>query len=145
MLDELFQMPPVGEDYVVGGILTTSKGPYRGAFPKERGPTVGRASIGPNVACPGSVDEFATHFCKNPDGSWTCKSQGTFHGPNGRIQVTAGSKFYPGTRFMGFDLAAWLEEQLRNETQQCGEIERSGADRRHQQERRQHASDPGSE
>ena len=94
------------------------------------------------------MDEFATHFCRNPDGSWTCKSPGTFTGPNGRIQVTAGSRFYPGTTFMGFDLAAWLEEELRNEKQQCGEIERSGADRRHQQERRQNANhhfDPGTE
>jgi hypothetical protein len=38
---------------------------------------------------------------------------------------------------MGFDLAAWLDQDLRNEMQQCGEIERSGADRRHHGERRQ--------
>ena len=83
------------------------------------------------------VDEFATHFCKNADGSWTCRKPGTFNGPNGRIQVTAGSKFYLGTIFMGFDLAAWLDEQLEAEEQECGPIERSGVDRRQQEERRE--------
>ena len=55
------------------------------------------------------MDEFATHFCRNSDGSWSCISAGTFNGPNGRIQVTPGSTFYRGTMFMGFDLAAWLD------------------------------------
>ena len=35
---------------------------------------------------------------------------GTVTGPTGRIQVTPGSRFYRGTSFMGFDLAAWLDE-----------------------------------
>ena len=56
--------------------------------------------------------DFAKHFCKNPDGSWTCISPATLHTPKGRIQVTAGSRFYPGTRFMGFDLAHWLNDEL---------------------------------
>lgn len=55
---------------------------------------------------------FATHFCKNPDGSWTCTSHTTLPCPKGRIQVTEGSRFYPGTQFMGFDLARWLDEQI---------------------------------
>lgn len=83
------------------------------------------------------MDEFATHFCRNPDGSWTCTSDGTFNGPNGRIQVTQGSKFYPGTTFMGFDLAAWLDEQLDGDKSECGKAARSGVDRRQQAERRQ--------
>jgi len=58
------------------------------------------------------MDEFVTHFSRNPDGSWTCVSAGTFTGPNGRIQVSPGSTFYRGTMFMGFDLAAWLDEEL---------------------------------
>jgi hypothetical protein len=58
------------------------------------------------------MDEFATHFSRNPDGSWTCISAGTFSGPNGRIQVSPGSTFYRGTMFMGFDLAAWLDDEL---------------------------------
>jgi hypothetical protein len=36
----------------------------------------------------------------------------TFDGPNGRIQVTPGTAFAPGTTFMGADLAKWLDEQL---------------------------------
>jgi len=82
------------------------------------------------------VDEFATHFCKNPDGSWTCMSAGTFNGPNGRIQVAPGSKFYPGTIFMGFDLAAWLDEQVPEEAQQRALQERSGHERRQVEDRR---------
>jgi len=85
---------------------------------------------------PFTMREFATHFCRNADGSWTCTSPGTFTGPNGRIQVAAGSKFYPGTSFMGFDLAAWLDEQLEAQGQECGPIERSGHDRRQHGERR---------
>ena len=33
----------------------------------------------------------------------------TLDGPEGRIQVTPGSTFYPGTRFMNVDLARWLD------------------------------------
>lgn len=87
------------------------------------------------------MDEFATHFCKNADNSWTCLSDGTFNGPNGRIQVAAGSRFYPGTIFMGFDLAAWLEEQLKGEMQECEcEPQERGEDRR-KRERRHSTSD----
>ena len=80
------------------------------------------------------MDDFATHFCRNHDGSWTCTSEGTFDGPNGRIQVTPGSRFYPGTMFMGFDLAAWLEVEI----QRASQCERAGAsvDRRHSERRR---------
>jgi len=56
--------------------------------------------------------EFASHFFRNDDGSWTCISPATFNGPNGRIQVATGSRFYPGTIFMGFDLAKWLDQRL---------------------------------
>jgi len=64
-------------------------------------------------------------------------SAGTFNGPNGRIQVAPGSKFYPGTIFMGFDLAAWLDEQLREEALQCAPHERSGHERRQLADRRE--------
>ena len=57
------------------------------------------------------AQQAVTHFCKNPDGSWTCTSHVTLASPNGRIQVTEGSRFYPGRQFMGFDLARWLDEQ----------------------------------
>ena len=64
--------------------------------------------------------EFAQHFCHNADGSWTCMSPATLNGPNGRVQVTVGSRFYPGTIFMGFDVARWLEQQLGGRAQRCG-------------------------
>ena len=80
------------------------------------------------------MDEFVDHFCKNPDGSWTCVSAGTFKGPTGRIQVTPGSRFFVGTIFMGFDLAAWLDEQLANRAAECSPAD---PDDRRQGERRQ--------
>jgi hypothetical protein len=64
-------------------------------------------------------DDFAAHFCRNDDGSWTCTSAATLHGPNGRIQVATGSTFYPGTIFMGFDIAEWLQKQLDGRAQRC--------------------------
>jgi hypothetical protein len=75
------------------------------------------AGMRPALSC--SVKEFAQFFCRNADGSWTCISAGTFSGPSGRIQVTPGSTFYPGTMFMGFDLAAWLDASLDGETTEC--------------------------
>ena len=69
--------------------------------------------------CQEMPDEFASHFCRNGDGSWTCLSDATLNGPNGRIQVTEGSRFYPGTIFMGFDLAGWLDGRLDGSSPQC--------------------------
>jgi hypothetical protein len=76
-------------------------------------------------------DSFARHFCRNLDGSWTCQKAGTFDGPNGRIQVSPGSTFYPGTMFMGFDLAAWLEGQYADVAEPCETGRPDGAERRH--------------
>ena len=57
-------------------------------------------------------EQLRKQFCRNGDGSWTCTSHATIDCPSGRIQVTEGSRFYAGTRFMGFDLGRWLDEQL---------------------------------
>jgi hypothetical protein len=51
-------------------------------------------------------------FRRSPDGTWVCVEHTTFEGPNGRIQVTPGTAFAPGTRFMDVDMAKWLDEQL---------------------------------
>ena len=56
--------------------------------------------------------EFARHFRRNPDGSWTCTSHATLNSPHGRVQVTEGMRFVRGTKFMGFDIAHWLDEQV---------------------------------
>ena len=57
------------------------------------------------------MDAFARSFRRNDDGSWTCLAPATLLHPKGRIQVAEGSRFYPGTEFMGVDLVAWLEAQ----------------------------------
>jgi hypothetical protein len=61
-------------------------------------------------------------FCKHPDGSWECREPAELHTPVGRIQVTVGSTFYPGTTFMGFDLANWLEKRLGNAVARCDDF-----------------------
>jgi hypothetical protein len=81
------------------------------------------------------MNDFASHFCRNDDGSWTCTSAGEFNGPTGRIQVTPGSRFYRGTIFMGVDLAAWLEDELRHRAKKC-ETDQLAQDRRHGERRR---------
>jgi hypothetical protein len=53
-------------------------------------------------------------FTRNADGSWTCTEATTLAHPAGRIQVTEGSRFYPGTSFMGIDVVGWLEVQGMN-------------------------------
>ena len=55
------------------------------------------------------MEKFVQAFRRNADGSWTCTDAATLDGPQGRIQVTPGSRFYPGTRFMNVDLARWLD------------------------------------
>ena len=57
--------------------------------------------------------EFIKHFERDPDGAWVCKSGAELLTPSGRIQVTQGARFTPGTSFMGVDLARWLDEELR--------------------------------
>jgi len=61
------------------------------------------------------VKDFIKHFVRDPNGTWTCVSPAELDGPSGRIQVTAGSRFAPGTTFMGVDLAKWLEEQRKKD------------------------------
>jgi hypothetical protein len=50
-------------------------------------------------------------FSRNQDGSWVCISPVTIEHPQGRMQVSPGTMVKPGERFMGIDLAAWLEQQ----------------------------------
>ena len=65
------------------------------------------------------MPDLTRSFCRNADGSWTCTEYVTFDGPGGRIQVTPGSTFYPGTMFMGFDIAMWLQQALDDRAQRC--------------------------
>ena len=58
------------------------------------------------------MGEVLKAFRREANGTWVCVAPTTFDGPNGRIQVTPGTAFAPGTTFMGADLAKWLDEQL---------------------------------
>lgn len=55
------------------------------------------------------MNKLSETFSRNADGSWTCRSLASLDGPNGRIQVTPGTTFAPGTTFMGVELVAWLD------------------------------------
>lgn len=50
-------------------------------------------------------------FVREQDGAWLCVEAAELDLPSGRIQVAVGTRFTPGTRFMGVDIARLLEEQ----------------------------------
>jgi hypothetical protein len=52
-------------------------------------------------------------FFRNDDGTWICINPVTLDHPKGSIQLTPGSTFVRGASFMGTNIAAWLEQQLR--------------------------------
>jgi len=54
--------------------------------------------------------EILNKFRYKSDGSWTCLERCTIEHPKGQIQVTADSRFMPGTVFLGVDVAAYLNE-----------------------------------
>lgn len=57
------------------------------------------------------MNDFIKHFRRASDGAWLCFSNCEWDGPKGRVQVALGSRFMPGTSFMGIDLAKLLDEQ----------------------------------
>lgn len=59
------------------------------------------------------MDGLISHFSRTSEGVWVCISFAEFNGPSGRIQVTPGTRFVRGTRFMGIDLAEWLDREYR--------------------------------
>lgn len=59
-----------------------------------------------------NTDDLRRAFRRNTDGSWTCLQAIRIDHPRGRIEVTPGTRLPRNTRFMGADLAAWLEEKL---------------------------------
>jgi hypothetical protein len=59
------------------------------------------------------MENFIKHFKRLPDGSWECISSAELSTSAGRIQVTEGARFTPGTVFMNFDVVKSLEEQAR--------------------------------
>lgn len=63
------------------------------------------------------MQEFIKRFTRDPDGAWICIAPATLETTAGRVQVTPGSRFMPGTVFMGVDVAAWLDMQASLERQ----------------------------
>ena len=57
------------------------------------------------------MQQFITHFRREGVGVWVCESPATLGLPEGRIQVTAGTRFTLGTMFMNVEVAALLEAQ----------------------------------
>lgn len=56
--------------------------------------------------------DLSKAFRHNPDGSWSCVVPVTLEHPKGRIQVNAGTTFTHGSRFMGIDVAEWLDQAI---------------------------------
>ena len=48
-------------------------------------------------------------FRRDKDGAWVCVNPTELVLPSGRIQVAVGTRFTPGTRFMGVDIVRLLE------------------------------------
>ena len=58
------------------------------------------------------MQAIETKFVREQDGVWTCIEAAELSTPAGRIQVTVGTRFTRGTRFMGVDIALLLEQQF---------------------------------
>lgn len=56
------------------------------------------------------MEQFIKHFRREGD-VWICVEPAELNLPQGRVQVTPGSRFTRGTKFMNIELAALLEEQ----------------------------------
>jgi len=69
-------------------------------------------AFGESVPGGTEVQELRQAFRRNADGSWTCVQAAELDGPNGRIQVSEGTVYRRGTKFMGVELAKWLDERL---------------------------------
>ena len=57
------------------------------------------------------MQSFIKCFVRDAYGAWRCIAPADLQLPSGRVQVTPGSVFMKGMRFMNVDLAALLDEQ----------------------------------
>lgn len=55
--------------------------------------------------------EFIKSFRREGAGVWVCEEAATLDLPQGRVQVTPGSRFVIGTKFMNVDLAHLLDAE----------------------------------
>jgi len=57
------------------------------------------------------VKQFIKAFVRDRYGAWRCIAPADLQTPQGRIQVTPGTVFTKGTKFMNVDIAELLEAQ----------------------------------
>ena len=57
------------------------------------------------------------HFVREGDGVWACVEPAELQLPEGRIQVTPGTRFTRGTTFMNVEIAKLLDEQYEKDRQ----------------------------
>jgi hypothetical protein len=56
------------------------------------------------------IEGWIRHFRRDRAGVWVCLESVTLDLPEGRVQVTPGSRFTIGTKFMNIELARMLDE-----------------------------------
>ena len=71
------------------------------------------------------MQQFIKNFVREPDGAWRYIAHATLQTSSGRVQVTPGSRFAPGTVFIGVDLAGWLDHQAAGVKAGPGSADRS--------------------
>ena len=57
------------------------------------------------------MQKFIKAFVRDQYGAWRCIEPADLQTPQGRIQVTPGTVFTKGTKFMNVDIAELLESQ----------------------------------
>ena len=58
------------------------------------------------------MSDFIIYFRREPDGAWKCVSSTEITTVMGRIQIVEGTRFTPGTIFMGVDIVPLLEVEF---------------------------------
>ena len=57
------------------------------------------------------MQNFIKHFMRESAGVWVCLNPASVNFPQGGVQVTAGTRFVLGTKFMNVDVARMLDEE----------------------------------
>lgn len=73
--------------------------------------------------------DLRSAFWRNEDGSWICIDPVTIDHPHGRVQVAPGTMLFPGSLYMGIDLALWLEGRSASSPRRGSESHSAGSAR----------------
>jgi len=57
------------------------------------------------------ANSVTKHFIRDSYGRWTCIEPAILDLPTGRIEVAPGTRLVRGTKFMGVDVAEFLDKQ----------------------------------